>query len=113
MGQATGRAGSIASEAVDGTRAGGDHSGTKASAAYALSSPSATMGSDDSMTQSAHDTTAQKKSHDLTIFLYTRLPPKKLHDVMSFLLHTFTAKKSTRHTAKKQSPILLKLHAYK
>ena len=49
------------------------------------------------------------------------LPQKKMHDVMIFLLHAFTAKKNDTTfrknkklpdlTAKKELPILLKMHA--
>ena len=60
----TGRTSSIGSAAVDGVRAGGDHSETEASAAYALSSPSAAMGSGDSVTQSAPDTVTMIANSD-------------------------------------------------
>ena len=55
MGQAASRAGSVGDAAVGTVSAGGGHSGIKASAAYALSSPSATRGSDGSKAQPAPD----------------------------------------------------------
>ena len=70
----------------------------------------------------SHAYTAKKKLHDVTIFLlHAFTAKKKLHNLPQknitrcddFFLHTFAAKIKKLHdlTAKKELPILLKMHA--